>query len=419
MITRRALLGAAAALAFSGCGRRPRDDGRKVATLWYSYGGKNREVLESLVRRFHAEQREVFVEATFQGDYFESLAKLRTALAAHAAPTFSHVVGEVVPYLARADVLEPLDGYDGAGALGLVPALAQAGSYDGGAARPLVAIPFNRSTPILYVNATMLARAGVRVPATWDELAEAARALTVRRGGETSVWGYECPISWWFWVAMLGAFGGRLVDGADVPTLGGAAGERALELWQTMVHRDRSMRPPPGRDYNAWQASMQDFLAGRAAIIASSTAFVRYVEESAKFPVRAAPMPSGTRRSVPTGGTFFVVLRGAPDDEKRAAWRFLRWMVEPRQTIEWATKTGYMPVSNGAIAELEANGWYAAHPNDRVAVGQLADAAPWPWSPELFRIQREVVEPRLEDAVLMRRDPGVALAEARREALGG
>ena len=74
-----------------------RATGRVTRPLWYSLGGKNREVLLEIVKRFHAAQDEVRVEPVYQGDYFESLAKLRTAIAAKAAPALSHVVAEVVP----------------------------------------------------------------------------------------------------------------------------------------------------------------------------------------------------------------------------------------------------------------------------------------------------------------------------------
>ena len=417
----RASLAAASALSLGAgavsCRAPSRVDGRTVATLWFSYGGKNREVLLDLVARFNASQSRVLVRATFQGDYFEALAKLRTAIAAGASPTFSHVVGEVLPYLARANVLEPLDAYEGAAAIPFVHALGQRGSFRGGDAQPLVAIPFNRSTPIMYMNGDVVKDA----PRTWDELEEAAKRLTLRRGaggagGGDVRWGFEVPISWWFWVAMVGQAGGQVVADDGTPTLGGEAGERALAFWQRMVHVDRVMRPPPGRDYNAWQATNQDFLAGRAAITWTSTAFLRYLEENARFPVIAAPLPKDVRASVPTGGTFFVVLRAAPREEKEAAWAFLRWMCEADQTIDWATRTGYLPVTEPAIARLEANGYYASHPNDHVAVRQLADADPWPWAPTLFRIQRDVIEPRLEEAVLTNRDARAVLADARAEA---
>jgi sn-glycerol 3-phosphate transport system substrate-binding protein len=414
--SRRAFLGGSVAAALPSCNAAP-EGGVERAALWYAYGGKNREVLERLLARFHREARHPRIAATFQGDYFEALAKVRTAIAAGAAPALTHVVSEVVPYLAEAGALEPLEGYEGAAELDLVGSIAQSGTYHGGAERPLVAIPFNRSVPIMYVNGALLERAGVAIPRNWTELRAAANALTVRRGADVTVWGFECPVSWLFWVALVASAGGQVVDERGVVTLGGDAGVRALDLWQTLTHRDRVMRPPLGRDYNAWQVGTQDFLSGRAAILWSSTAFLRYIEENATFPVKVAPLTPDVRHAVPAGGTFFVILRAAREREKRAAWQFLRWMTERDQTIEWATSTGYLPVTRGAIAELGRTGFYDAHANDKVVLGELDSIEPWPWSPTLFRVQREIMDPLLEDAVLRGSSAAEALSVGRREAL--
>jgi len=425
VITRRDLLrawaasvavGAAGSLA---CGRRERPerrDGRIVVTFWYAYGDLVRKVLLELVARYNASQSRVLVEAVHQGDYYECLAKLRTALAAGAAPTLSHVVCEIVPYLARAGVLESLDGYEGAGAIPFVPALAQSGTFAGGGSQPLVAIPFNRSTPIAFANARMLDEAHVVPPRTWDELVDTAHALTRRNAAGDARWGYEVPISWWYWVAMVGQGAGRLVEPDGRVSLGGEAGERALRFWQRLVRDEKVMRPPPGRDYQAWQSSNESFLQGRIATMWSSTAYVRYLEDNARFPVIAAPLPRDRRASVPTGGTMFVLMQSAPPEEKQAAWDFVRWMCDADQTITWSTRTGYMPVTRPAVERLFERGWYEHHPNDRVAYDQLAAVDPWPWAPDLFRVERDIVEPRLEDAVLTGRDAHELLDEAREEA---
>jgi sn-glycerol 3-phosphate transport system substrate-binding protein len=91
-------------------------------------------------------------------------------------------------------------------------------------------------------------------------------------------------------------------------------------------------------------------------------------------------------------------------------------MTDTEQAIAWSTRTGYMPVSRPAVNRLVEQGWYSRHPNDRVAYDQLADAEPWPWAPDLFRIDRDVVEPRLEDAVLLGNDAHVSMEQAREEA---
>lgn len=393
-------------------------DGRTVVTLWFAYGGKNREELLALVDQFHASCTDVRVVPTYQGDYFESLAKLRTALAARAAPALTHVIGEVVPYLAEAGVLVALDRFAPASSFDLVPELAQQGAFQGGGERPLVGLPFNRSTPIAYLHGGVLQELGLTPPSTWDELRAFARAATVRAAdGSVTRWGFVCPVDWWFWAALVGQAGGEVVLPDGRVTLGGEAGVQALHLWQMLVHEDQTMKPPPGRDYNAWQVANGDFLAGRAAMIWTSTAYLRYLETNAKFPVIAAPLPRQRRAAVPIGGTLFVMPKGSSDRVERAAHRFLTWMMEPEQANRWATRTGYMPVSRAGLSKLRASGYYNEHPNDAVAVDQLRVAMPWPWSTELFRVQREAVQPRLEEAVLARRDAASVLEDARRSVM--
>ena len=410
---RRALLAASASLV--GCSRTRPEPG--TIRLWFTYGGNNRKVLLDLVERYQ-EHTGMRVEATYQGDYFEGLVKLRTGLFVDAVPTITHVVGEVIPYLVRADALQPIDDVGDETLEELVPALAQSGTFEGAPDDRTFALPFNRSTPIAYLNADLFEALDLSPPTTWDELRTVATMLRVREGERTERWGFECPIDWWFWVALVGQAGGRLVEPDGEVSLGHAAGAEAMRLWQTMIHDDRTMKPPPGRDYNAWEATNADFLAGRVGMIWTSTAFLRYLEDNARFRVVTAPLPKKERFSVPTGGTFFVMPRGIDGAEREAGLSFLRWMMKPRQANEWAMKTGYMPVNQRGYEALKTEGYYDAHPHDRVTLDQLAHARPWPWAPELFRIQREAVQPRLEAAVLQASDPDRALTEAKKSLEG-
>ena len=418
-LTRRRLLAAMTGSALGGAlascqGQRSLGPGE--VSLWFSYGGNNRKVLLGLVDQFHREQSAVRVLPTYQGDYFEGLIKLRTGLFVGSTPTITHVVGEVIPYLAEAGVLASLAAIGESTIADLDPALAQAGTFVGGAERPLVALPFNRSTPVAFYNKTLFAKLGLQPPKDWDSFRQVARAATRKGAGKDTRWGFECPIDWWFWIAMVGQAGGQVIEADGRVSLGGDAGVEALKMWQTMVHIDRSMKPPPGRDYNAWESTNTDFLAGRTAMIWTSTAFLRYLEDHARFEVGAAALPRHKRASVPTGGTFFVMPHGGPDAEREAGLRFLRWMMQTAQTNAWATRTGYMPVSRTGQRQLREAGFYARHPNFAVTLEQLAYAQPWPWAPQLFRVQREAVQPRLEEAVLLRRDARATLAEAIRTA---
>jgi sn-glycerol 3-phosphate transport system substrate-binding protein len=88
-------------------------------------------------------------------------------------------------------------------------------------------------------------------------------------------------------------------------------------------------------------------------------------------------------------------------------------MLEPAQVMDWATSTGYIPVTQAAVTALEQRGYYRQHPNDAVALEQLSVAEPWPWSVRLFRVAREIVQPRLERVVFGGADARRELAEAR------
>src|SRR5258708_29939842 len=98
MVVRRDLLRGAAALGLSACARRrpQRDGGRTVGSFWYAYGDLVRKVLLDLVSAYNASQSRVLVPPVHQGDYFEALAKLRTAIAPGEAPALAHLVLQVV-----------------------------------------------------------------------------------------------------------------------------------------------------------------------------------------------------------------------------------------------------------------------------------------------------------------------------------
>ncbi len=80
-----------------------------VAQFWYSFGGKNREVTEAHIKKFNESQSKYRIEGTFQGDYFQALAKIRAAAITKTAPAAFHVVGEALPNLWQAGMLDSME----------------------------------------------------------------------------------------------------------------------------------------------------------------------------------------------------------------------------------------------------------------------------------------------------------------------
>ncbi len=69
-------------------------------------------------------------------------------------------------------------------------------------------LPFNKSTNVLFYNKTLLEKAGLKVPATWDELKDAAKKLTQ---GKTIGMGFENSIGMDLQSFVMQA-GGEFVD---------------------------------------------------------------------------------------------------------------------------------------------------------------------------------------------------------------
>ena len=103
---------------------------------------------------------------------------------------------------------------------------------------------------------------------------------------------------------------------------------------------------------------------------------------------------------MPTGGTFFVIARDASPAQKEAGWAFIKWMTEPAQTISLSKATGYMPIRTSAVNSPEMQAFYKQNPNYKTAIDQLRTAQRFPYTPALIEIQREVIQPNLEAAVL-------------------
>ncbi len=91
-------------------------------------------------------------------------------------------------------------------------------------------------------------------------------------------------------------------------------------------------------------------------------------------------------------------------------------MTDPAQTISLSKATGYMPIRVSAIKSPEMQTFYREHPNYRVALDQLTYAQKFPFSPALFDVYREAVQPNLEAPVVGTKSLADAMAAAEAKA---
>src|SRR5690606_28531089 len=137
----------------------------------------------------------------------------------------------------------------------------------------------------LYYRADLLRRHGLAVPATWEELLDAAE--TIRRAGDVSVGlalqgavyeGLTCNVA-----EFVADAGGSILDptGTRV-TFGGAAGRRALEFLAEAVRR--GVVPPATATFRE-QDTADAFTDGQAAFL-RNWAYVWDVVNAPDSPVR-------------------------------------------------------------------------------------------------------------------------------------
>lgn len=413
-----------ASLVLTACGSKPAEttkEPEKAAApsgpvsidFWFAVGGKSQEWIKAATEKFNASQKDVIVTSTYQGDYYTNHQKLSTALAANSAPAISMIEVASMPFFADNDVLADINALskNDAQVKDYVPGLMKEAVWKG----KTIAVPFNRSVPVLYINKNALKDAGLdpNGPKNWDELRDYAKKLTVTKDGKVERWGFLTPVDIWFYEAMVFQAGGSFYS-SDMKkaTFNDAAGQKALQFWVDLIHTDKVMEMPQGEKYNAWDVSTKAFTEGKAAMIYSTTGRLQSHLNGSKdkFEMGTAFLPAGSKGyATPTGGANLVILNTVPKAQQQAAWTFLKWLTSPENAADFAKTTGYIPVTNSGVKLLEE--YYKQVPQAKTAVDQLQYAQPRPQSPSYAEMQETVMK-ALQKAVLKEASVKDALDEA-------
>ncbi|MEW9672367.1 ABC transporter substrate-binding protein [Ammoniphilus sp. 3BR4] len=381
---------------------------------WYAFGDKIGENNENLVKMFNESQDEVHVKASFQGNYEELHAKTQAAFAAGNPPAVTLNEIASMGVFARNGMTEDLTPFvqrDQVDIDDFIPGLMGNSYIDG----KLHGLPYLRSTPLLYLNATMAKEVGLDPagPKNWKEWEEYARKMTVP--GERV--GMTMPVGIWFYEGFVKSSGGKMIsEDGKTAAFNNAAGVDPVKLWIKMVD-EGILKIPTGDD--ASPLSRQDFANQKSGMYFSSTADLTKILEIAKegnFELNTTFMPANTTYGVPTGGANMVIVAGLSEEKKEAAWKFIKWMTEKEQTIYASSFTGYLPSRKSAVESEEMKKLYAEKPQFKVAVDQLEYAGPRPMEtvyPEIGTIIQDEIKRAILDRSVA---PEAAIAEAARKA---
>ncbi|MBO7745131.1 ABC transporter substrate-binding protein [Paenibacillus sp. MWE-103] len=370
-----------------------------VIKYWYAFGDKIEEAKLHMVQTFNESQDKIEVVAEHQGNYDDLHAKVQAAFAAGDAPAVSDLEIASTGVFARSGMLEELTTYAERDKEQLKlddfnPGLMGNAYVDG----KLYGLPFMRSTPILYKNVTMLKDAGLDPagPKSWTELEEYARVL--KQKGKSAM---TMPVDIWFYEALVAQSGGSMLseDGKQA-TFNAKEGVEPVTFWKKLAD-EGLIKIPVGDEAGA--TADKDWANQMSAFKFASTAGVSGALEIAKgngFTMDTSFMPANASYGVPTGGCQLVITSKSSEEEKEAAWEFLKWMTSKENTIYQHKHVGYLPTRLSAVDSDELKAHFAEFPQYKVAVDQLQYARPRPMEnayPEIAKIIKESIEKAILD----------------------
>ncbi len=379
--------------------------------------------LTRIVKEFNEKNPDIEVVPVYTGSYDDTRLKAQAAVAAGKPPGVALMLANVVIEFALNKQIEPIEDYLVENKIDpktylddFWPAVRPNAVIDG----KIYAIPYQNSTPLLYINAEQFREVGLdpeKPPATWAELVADAEKLTKRQGDEVTRWGLTMPSAYdycgWLTQSLTMANGGLFynpVFGGEVyydqpSTLG------AMQLWKDLVFKYKVM-PQGVIDPNQVSA---DFFSGKTSMVVLSTGSLTFIRNGAKFPYKVAFMPKNVRYSVPIGGASLIAFNGLTPEQRKAAWRFMSYMTTPEQLGHWSRFTGYFSPRQSSYELPEMKAFIAEHPDALIALKQLEYAGAWLAVYDTVAV-RKAIEDQVQAVISGKKEPAQAVKDAQKAA---
>lgn len=344
-------------------------------TFWHAMSGTNGEAVDSLVEQFNESQDKVHVTAEYQGTYDDSKTKFGAALQSGDVPDILQMYEVGTQYMIDLGCYVPVqdmmdaNGYD----QNIIEAVSNYYTYEG----KMISMPFNTSTPVLWINEDICTEAGLDVsnpPTTFDEILEWSK--TIVDGGYCES-GFAAAVYGWFFEQMVAGQGlnygnndnGRTERMTAVEFDSNGALENVLNTWKGWMDSGYCT------SYGTTTADTQTaFKAGQVAMILESSGCLGSFLEDCAFTVGNANFPKISENEeggVIIGGASLWLIDSGDTEREQAAYEFLAYCSEAEQQAYWSTTTGYLPVNADAVDTETFSAYAEENPQALTAVNQL------------------------------------------------
>ena len=353
--------------------------------FWHAFSGRLQELVDAQVADFNGMQSDYAVTATSKGNYSETLNAAIAAFRAGEQPDIVMVfeVGTAT-MMAAAGAVNPVHQlmadagaeFDPDAFIGAVKGYYTA--TDGA----MLSMPFNSSTPVLWVNRTLLEENGVDPDTdmtTWTQVGEVVDALAAA--------GVDCPFTtaWQSWIHLenLSAY-------HDVPFatqdngFAGLDAELALNGELQVAHV--SMLGEWAQEGKFLYAGRRNegganFRGGECGLFTESSAGYAGIATEAQFDFEVRPLPyhegiGNAPLNTIIGGASLWVMAGQTDEEYAGVAAFLNYLSSPEVQAQWHQDTGYLPITSAAADLTRESGFYDENPGTDIAVMQMTANEP-------------------------------------------
>lgn len=352
---------------------------------WHAFTGRLGELLAEQIQTFNDSQDEYVVTGSHKGNYSETLNAGIAAFRAGEQPQMLMVfeVGTATMMAAKGAIVPVYELMENTGKdfdpdafMGAVK-----GYYtttDG----KMLSLPYNSSTPVLYVNKDALAGAGLNPDmdlSTWENVGAALDALKAS--------GHECPLTtaWQSWIHLENF--GAWHDTSFATKDNGFAGTDTELAFNGPLHvKHIQTMGDWAKDGKFIYAGRRNeggarFRAGECAFFTESSAGYAGVKKEAEFEFAIRPLPYwvGAPRAPQNtiiGGASLWVMTGHSDEEYAGVAEFLNFLSSSEIQAKWHQDTGYLPITNAAAALTKEQGFYDENPGTEIAGMQMTTKAP-------------------------------------------
>jgi len=382
------------------------EEEKTTVYFWHVMSGPIGKKLERMITEFNKTHPEGEIKSVQMGSYDALAQKLMGAIASNSPPTIAQMYESWTDQFYKAGYLEPLQNFIIRDSLfnlnDFFPVFIEDNTFDS----VIVTLPFNKSLPVFYYNITIFDSAGIKdFPQDWNGFRSACEKLK-----NFKIWPTSWPIDVWYFSSMLYQEGGVLYNpDSKKPMFNDTAGIKVLEYVVELI-KDSLFYLNPGFQ------RQDEFLSGNVATIPASVVSWAFLKGRPKFKMGVAPFPQGTNPGVVIAGTNIGMYKKSNSKQKKLAWEFIKWFLEPYQQVSWTQASYYLPTRRSIIKLPEFQKFLSENPNYDKIIAQLEYAHTEPKTKEWFT-GRMYLNEALEEALRLERSTKDALDNAAKRLL--